>query len=68
MSKQFALHQVTGNGAAIDRHKRPATTVAAIMDGLGEQLLASAALTEDQRGRITATGNPRQAHCILNRL
>ncbi len=68
MTKQFALHQVTGNGAAIDRHERPATSVAAIMDSLGEQLLASAALTEDQRGRITATGNPRQVQCILNRL
>lgn len=37
------------------------------MNGLGEQLLASAAFAEDQGGGVTATGNAPQVQRVLDR-
>ena len=50
VAEQDALHQILGNGAAIDRDKRPAGACAFALDGTRDQLLADAALTFDQHG------------------
>src|SRR5258708_22718574 len=50
MSKERGLQQVCGHGSAVDRHKRAVLARRIGVDGLGDQLLAGAALSLDQNG------------------
>mmetsp|Transcript_26316 Transcript_26316/g.62491 ORF Transcript_26316/g.62491 Transcript_26316/m.62491 type:complete len:373 (-) Transcript_26316:724-1842(-) len=51
VAKQLAFQQGLGDGGAVDRDK-PALALGRIMQGLGEHLLARAALAEQQHGRV----------------
>ena len=52
VAEELALEQGLGNGAAVDGHEGPVGPVAALVDGLGDEFLAGAALAVDQdRGR-----------------
>ena len=53
MAKQFALHQVLRQRAAIDRHQRPGSPRAALVDRPGHQLLAGAGLASDEHVCVT---------------
>ena len=48
MSEQFALEEVLGDGAAVDRDERPVLAGAATVDGEGGHFLAGAAVAEDE--------------------
>ena len=50
MTEEFALHQITGDGAAIDRHEGATGPLAGIVDSLGEEFFAGAAFAQNQRG------------------
>src|SRR5260221_12719647 len=47
VAEEFALHQVLGDGAAVDRHERPLAPRAVLVDQAGRQLLAGARFTRD---------------------
>ena len=49
-TEKFGFEQRFGNGAAIDGHKRPIGTVAALVQGARHQLLARARFPPDQHG------------------
>lgn len=51
-AEELAFHEILRNGAAVDGHERRRTPPAGKVDGLGEQLLADAALTCQQNGRV----------------
>ncbi|MCY1162877.1 hypothetical protein D9M73_27020 [compost metagenome] len=55
-TEKFGLQQVFGNGAAIDRDKRAAGAVAALVHGARDQFLAGAGLALYQH-RCHAAGN-----------
>ncbi|GFF09159.1 hypothetical protein SM139_4196, partial [Stenotrophomonas maltophilia] len=54
MAEEFALHQLAGNGTAVDRHERAGRARALGMDGACNQLLADARLAEDVDRRLAA--------------
>ena len=52
VAEQLALQQRLGDGGAVDRQERPGGPAAVLVDGAGDQLLAGAALAEDQHGDV----------------
>ena len=52
MAEQFALDQVLGQRAAIDRHKGHLGPKALVVHSPGGQFLAGARVAEDQDGRV----------------
>jgi hypothetical protein len=52
VAEQLALEQRLGDRAAVDRHEGPGGARAEPVDGVGGQLLAGAALAEDQHRRV----------------
>ena len=50
IAEQLALQQAVADGGAVDGHERAVPAVAGVVDGLGEQLLAGAGLSQDQHG------------------
>ena len=52
VAEQLAFQQRFREGGAVDRDERIPTALARIMDRLREQLLAGAAFTGDENGRI----------------
>nr|AAC45363.1 ORF5; no significant similarity with known prokaryotic or eukaryotic proteins [Aeromonas hydrophila] len=50
--EDLALHQVVGNGGAVEGDEGLLATGAALVDGLGAHLLAGAALAGDEHGRL----------------
>ena len=57
IAEQLALDEVSGQGAAIDDHKRRILAGAGIVDGMGEQFLAGAALPEDEGRDVAVRGD-----------
>ena len=51
MAKELALQDVVGDGTAIDRQEALVDARAVDVDGVGDQLLAGAALADDQHAR-----------------
>ena len=51
VAEQFAFEQARGQGGAVDLDERPARPWAVVVDRLGQQSLAGAALAADQHGR-----------------
>jgi len=54
VAKELALHQLAGNGTAVDRHERTSRTRALGVDGARDQFLAHARFTEDVDRRLAA--------------
>ena len=54
VAEQLAFQQGLGNGGAVDGQERPGGPAAVLVDGPGDQLLAGAALAQDQHGRRPA--------------
>ncbi|MNQ38035.1 hypothetical protein D3C85_515970 [compost metagenome] len=52
MAEDLALHQIVGNGGAVERDEGLIPARAALMDRLGTDLLAGAALPRDEDGRL----------------
>ena len=50
VAEQLALHQVFGDGGAVDLHQRPVAARRVEMDGAGDQVLADAAFAGQQHG------------------
>ena len=48
VAEQLALQQRLGDGGAVDRQERLVGPAAVLVEGAGDQLLAGAALAEDQ--------------------
>ena len=65
MPKEFALEQVLGNRAAIDFDERAVLARALLMDGAGDELLAGAALSGDEHGRIGGRDELDLLHHLL---
>ena len=53
MAKQYRIHQLWRNGAAIEGYERCIDPVAGIVDSAGKQLLAGTGFTIDQHWHIT---------------
>ena len=60
VAKEFAFKQMLGNGTTINGDKRPGIATAELMDGPGDQFLASAAFTFKHNPHITAGGSLRE--------
>ena len=56
VAEELGFEQRFGERAAVDRHERPARAVAVLMNGARDQLLAGAALADDQHRRIGRRG------------
>ncbi len=54
MAEEFTLHQLAGDGAAVDRHERAGRTRALGVDGARDQLLAHPGLAQDVHRRLAA--------------
>jgi len=52
VTEQLAFDQRVWNGRAVDGHERTAGALAAVVDGAGQQLLASAGLAGQQDGDV----------------
>ncbi len=52
MTEDLALHQIVGNGGAVERDEGLTPARTALVDGLGTHLLAGAALPRDEHGRL----------------
>jgi hypothetical protein len=52
VAEDLALHQVMGNGGAVEGDEGLIPTRAALVDGLGAHLLAGAALAGDEDGGL----------------
>ena len=67
VAEDLALHQVARDRAAVDRDERPAGRSGMLMDGLGADFLAGAALAGDEdrraRGRHAPDLLVDGAHC-----
>ena len=66
VAEQLALEQVLGDGGAVDRHQRAAGARAVVVDRLGDDLFAGAALAGEQHGgaqrRDAADGGEHRLH------
>ena len=56
VAEELGLEQRLGQRAAVDRHERPIRSVAVLMDGARDELLARAALADDEHRRIGRGG------------
>src|SRR2546427_8595380 len=52
MPEHLRLQQPLGQGGAVHRHERSARATAVVVDELGDQLLATAALPGDEHRRV----------------
>ena len=57
VTEQLALQQLLRQGRARDVHERPRRPIAGVVDDLGEQVLAGAALAGEQHGRRRCHGD-----------
>src|ERR1035437_6764232 len=68
MAEEFALEQLFGNRGAIDRKKRLLATVAVMINRAGDEFLAGAAFTGDERGGVAGGHLTDELENLLHRL
>ena len=67
VAEELRLEQRLGNRRAIELHERPAAASRVLVNGLGDQLLAGAALTENQHRRIGGADAIDEPHDVFHR-
>ena len=67
VTEEFAFEQLFRNGGAIDREKRLLISIAVMINGAGNKLLARAAFTGDERGRIACGDLADKLENLLHR-
>ena len=68
MAEEFALEQLFGNRGAIDRKKRLLAAVAVMINRAGDEFLAGAAFTGDERGGVAGGHLADELENLLHRL
>ena len=66
VTEEFGFEHVLGNGGAVDRHEGTLGTVAGVVDGAGQQLIAGAALALDEHAHVAAGNAPRLLQELLH--
>jgi hypothetical protein len=67
MPEEFALDQILGQRAAVDRHERSFAAQTLFVNRAGDQLLAGAGLTEDEDRRFRRGDAFDQGSHLLHR-
>ncbi len=67
VAEQLVLEEVLGDRRAVDRDERPLRPRRELVQGAGEQLLAGAALAEQQHGRVARRRALERQHGVLER-